>query len=78
MGLGPLLGYTAVACEGAGALYPTVFYYRRGMAYIYYFMCSIIRTGRYLRYSSKPESMRFLPRVRAHSRKHYVSQPGQQ
>ena len=33
MGLGVLLGYTAVACEGAGALYPTVFYYRRGMAY---------------------------------------------
>lgn len=30
----------AVACEGAGALYPTVFHYRRS---IYYFMCSTIR-----------------------------------
>jgi len=66
MGLGLLLRYTAVACEGAGALYPTVFYYGRS---IYYFMCSIIRTGRYLRYSNKSESMRSLPRVKPHSRK---------
>jgi len=66
MGLGLLLRYTAVACEGAGALYPTVFYYGRSISY---FMCSIIRTGRYLRYSNNPKSMRFLPRVRGHSRK---------